>query len=134
MWKHAGVHVFLVPDVPPARQTVFDGTLAAYQAAAARDPANVTVVDGGQFIRDVSARYQWRMPCLPGGEPGCDGSGAVAVRWPVDATHFCSDPEWAKHQVCAPQFGAGQRRVAAAIAASVRTTMQAALSSPSTTR
>ncbi|HSO95281.1 MAG TPA: acyltransferase [Acidimicrobiia bacterium] len=130
MWKRAGVHVFLVPDVPPARQSTPDATLAQYQAAAQRDPSNVTVVDGGQFIRDVNTQYQWRMPCLPGGEPGCDAGGGVAVRWPVDGVHFCSDPEWSKHLVCAPRFGGGERRVAAAIATSVHATMQAAAGRP----
>ena len=60
----------------------------------AEDPKHVTVLDAGAFVRsDTRAQYVWRMPCLPGGEPGCDDDGTVGVRY-VDGLHFCTDPEF----------------------------------------
>ena len=86
-----------------------------FQVLAAQDPDRITVVDAGVFIRDTAGAYQWRMPCLPGGEAGCDPDKTVAVRW-VDGFHFCSDPAWDGTN-CDDLHGGGERRVAAAIAA-----------------
>jgi hypothetical protein len=127
-WTSAGVHVLLVPSVPiPGETSWDDGTLRAYSAAAQRDPAQVTVVDAGVFLRDAEGRSQWAMPCVAPDEPGCTHAGTVAVRWPGDrGVHFCSDPWWLTRKtyegeagglpVCSPRFAAGQRRLTAALA------------------
>jgi hypothetical protein len=73
------------------------------------------VLDAGLYLRDGDGTYQWRMPCLPGGEPGCDTTDhTIGVRW-VDGFHFCTDPEWNGH-TCVATDGGGERRVGSAIA------------------
>ncbi|MFI5047141.1 MAG: hypothetical protein ACHQIG_08755, partial [Acidimicrobiia bacterium] len=66
------------------------------------------------FIRDAEGAYQWRMPCLPGGEPGCAADGTIGVRW-VDGFHFCTTTQWDGHS-CVPEDQGGERRVGTAIA------------------
>ena len=78
----------------------------------------MTVIDGGLFLRDAAGVYQWRMPCLPGGEPGCDPDGTIGVRW-VDGFHFCTFTDWDGHS-CLPENGGGERRVGTAIARQIR--------------
>jgi peptidoglycan/LPS O-acetylase OafA/YrhL len=121
-WRAAGVHVVLVPDVAMVGSSgALDETTAVYAAVAARDPGNVSVVDTGIFIRDGSGRSQWRMPCVAH-EIGCGPDRTVGVRWPTDRTHFCSDPDWiTHHQMCAPEFAGGERRISAAVAATLLT-------------
>ncbi|HEX3456207.1 MAG TPA: acyltransferase, partial [Gaiellaceae bacterium] len=125
IWRQAGVKVYLVPVVAnvagtepkppddvnwsvPTQHPEFDQLSAA-------DPTNVGIIDAGIFLRDAAGVYQWRMPCLPGGEPGCDDSDhTIGVRW-VDGFHFCTDPHWNGHS-CVPEDAGGERRAAAAIA------------------
>jgi len=129
LWKEAGVHVYLIPIVPnvvpspdPAVYKVVgpDVTVDApaqwpeFEQWAAEDPTNVTVIDPGMFIRDAADAYQWRMPCLPGGEPGCDADGTVGVRY-HDGFHLCTDPAWDGTH-CVAEHAAGARRVSAAVA------------------
>jgi hypothetical protein len=124
IWAAAGVHVYLVPLVPnvpgtgdplPTEGAPFVPTQAPeFQAISEQDPAHITMVDAGLFIRDSKDTYQWRMPCVAGKEKGCDTDHSVGVRW-VDGFHFCSDPNWDGHS-CAPVDSGGERRVAAAIA------------------
>jgi hypothetical protein len=132
-WKRAGVHVYLVPYLPRPSITAGApsekgtrlgpgalppaGARAFYLSLQRRDPMTVTVLDGGTFIRDASGHYAWRMPCLPGGEPGCQDDDTVVVRTPGDdGLHFCADPNFGA-EACPSEFQAGERRVAAAIAA-----------------
>ena len=114
-WIDDGVRVFLVPPVPAVEQTDESPVAASYRALAGRYAGAVSVLDAGTFLRDAEGAYQWRMPCLPGGEAGCEADGTVAVRMPLDGVHMCSDPNW-RGGPCAPEAQAGQRRAAAAIA------------------
>ncbi|HSO95760.1 MAG TPA: acyltransferase [Acidimicrobiia bacterium] len=116
VWRHAGVHVYLVPAVAKAGTTGPDPTVAQYQAMARRYPADVTVLDAGVFVRDAGGQYQWRMPCVVGGEDGCDRQGEVTVRMAADGgLHFCAEP--VKALECPEPLSGGARRAAAAIAA-----------------
>jgi hypothetical protein len=123
VWKRAGTHVFLVPSVPFIAGTAHSPALDAsaqlesayYRQLAAEDPEDVTYLDAGQFIRDATGTYTWRMPCLQGGEAGCDTDDTVAVRF-YDGLHFCGDERYYERGCTAPQFEAGERRVAASIA------------------
>jgi peptidoglycan/LPS O-acetylase OafA/YrhL len=127
IWKEAGAHIYLVPIIP---NVVPSGDPAVYkvrgevtvnapaqrpefEAFAAADP-DITVIDAGVFLRDSKGSYQWRMPCLPGGEPGCADDGAISVRF-RDGFHLCSNPRWGGTH-CAPQWAGGDRRAASAIA------------------
>jgi hypothetical protein len=123
VWKAAGIHIYLVPPVPPVPgSTVQRGIFAAapateaanYQTLASQDPAHITVLDAGTFLRDGAGRYLWRMPCLAG-EAGCSSNRTVGVRW-QDGFHFCSDPA---HLLPCPKASsrAGVRRAAASVAA-----------------
>jgi hypothetical protein len=126
IWKAAGVHIYLIPSVPfvPGSPRVGDlgrGPLvetAYYQSLAAQDPGHITVLDAGTFLRDPNGEYVWRLPCLPGGEPGCDASRSVGVRY-QDGFHFCTDPAFAARGCATPGFRAGERRAAAAVAAAL---------------
>jgi hypothetical protein len=66
-------------------------------------------------VRDPGGQYVWRMPCVAGGEPGCDAQGTVGIRW-VDGFHYCTDPDFAAHGCAGAEHQAGERRVAAALA------------------
>ncbi|MCZ7631663.1 MAG: hypothetical protein M5U19_22530 [Microthrixaceae bacterium] len=66
------------------------------------------------FLRDTTGEYQWRMPCLSTGEPGCDDNDDVVVRF-TDGVHFCSDPAFPKGKCADPVFQGGQNRAAAGI-------------------
>jgi peptidoglycan/LPS O-acetylase OafA/YrhL len=135
MWKKAGVHVYLVPSVPfiagtPQADQMAPGPLQEaeyYKQVADADPAHVTLLDAGTFVRDASGEYVWRMPCIAGGEPGCDGTtDTVGVRY-VDGLHFCTDPDFAAHGCEGAQNQAGERRAAAAVASGLITSIQARL-------
>jgi peptidoglycan/LPS O-acetylase OafA/YrhL len=126
VWKAAGVHIYLVAPVPPVLGSSVQrgalgpapaGEAANYQTLASQDPAHITVLDAGTFLRDGVGRYQWRMPCLPG-EAGCGSNHTVGVRW-LDGFHFCTDPGFVTHHLACPSAGsrAGERRAAAAVAA-----------------
>lgn len=130
IWTEAGTRIYLVPIVPnvvPSRDPAIyevknngfqidaPAQLPDFLALAAKDPARITVVDAGAFIRDANGVYQWRMPCLPGGERGCANDKTIGVRW-TDGFHFCTDPKWTGTD-CGAVYGGGERRVAAAIAA-----------------
>lgn len=121
MWVANGTHVMLVPTVASpvgGREEFNPGAqleVEHYRMLAAADPANVTVVDAGVFLRDTVGTYLWRMPCVDPQEPGCDDDGRAGVRF-VDGMHFCTDPEFATRGCTEPADAAGQRRAAAAIA------------------
>jgi peptidoglycan/LPS O-acetylase OafA/YrhL len=123
-WKLLGIHVYLVPSVPfvpgaPQFKALSAGPVQEseyYLLLARRDPAQVTELDAGTFLRDTTGQYDWRMPCLPRGEPGCDAQHTVGVRW-VDGFHYCTDPGFAAHGCEGVQNQAGERRAAAAVAA-----------------
>jgi peptidoglycan/LPS O-acetylase OafA/YrhL len=125
VWQAAGIHIYLVPVVPPVpgssvQRGIFASAPATetayYQTLASQDPAHITVLDAGTFLRDGAGQYLWRMPCLAG-EAGCGSNHTVGVRW-HDGFHFCTDPGFGKQLRC-PNAGsrAGERRAAAAVAA-----------------
>jgi peptidoglycan/LPS O-acetylase OafA/YrhL len=121
-YKAHGTHVYLVPSVPivkGGRDDLARGPLleaAYYRQLAAQDPAHVTLLDAGTFLRDSHGTYSWRMPCLPGGEPGCTSDGTIGVRF-VDGLHFCTDPGFAAHGCPGVENQGGERRASAGIAA-----------------
>jgi hypothetical protein len=86
-----------------------------YTWLAAQDPRHVTVLDAGAFVRTDAGQYVWRMPCLPGGEPGCDRDGTVGVRY-VDGLHFCTAADFSGHGCVHARDEAGERRAAASVA------------------
>ncbi len=96
------------------------------------DPENITVLDAGKFVRTDKGEYVWRMPCLPGGEPGCDADGTVGVRY-IDGLHFCTDPDFAGHGCIGEQHQAGQRRAAASLAVDLVPSLQQLAARPSST-
>jgi len=99
------VNVYFAPQVENAY----------YARLASQDPAHITVLDGGTFLRDGQGQYQWRMPCTTR-EAGCDAKHTVGVRW-TDGFHFCTDPAYGTRGTCPDAASrAGERRVAAAIA------------------
>ena len=129
IWRRAGVKVYLVPIVrpitaapgasnapaagSPRSDDYWQDQHSAFESLTAGDPTNVIVVDAGRYIRDATGAYQWRMPCLPGGEVGCVG-GTIGVRW-WDAFHFCTTPGY-DGSPCAAMDRGGERRVGTAIA------------------
>jgi hypothetical protein len=125
-WKSTGTHVFLVPSVPfapgsPKEDDLGPGPLEEaeyYRALADADPDHITFVDAGTFLRDAGGSYQWRMPCIAGGEPGCDAQSTVGVRF-TDGFHYCTDPDYAAHGCVGAQYQAGERRASAAVAAGI---------------
>jgi len=127
IWKAAGVHIFLVPAPAPVTAGAPAGKLGSssdrvyYNSLARQDPANITVLDAGSFLRDEGGRYQWRMPCLPR-EPGCSTNHTVGVRW-TDGFHDCTDPAFAaqKNACPSPSDQAGERRAAAGLASGLVT-------------
>ncbi len=122
-WKAAGTHVYLIPSTPfapgsPEGANLAEGTRQEafyYQALATDDPEHVTVLDAGAFVRSDTRQYLWRMPCLPGGEPGCEGDGMVGVRY-IDGLHFCTDPEFSGKGCRFARYQAGERRAASSVA------------------
>lgn len=123
-WKADGIHVYLVPSVPfvsgtPEADQLAPGPLeegAYYAQLAAADPVHVTELDAGIYLRQ-DGQYVWDMPCLQGGEPGCDPQQhTVGVRY-IDGFHFCTDPAFAAHGCVGAEHQAGERRAAASIAA-----------------
>jgi hypothetical protein len=65
------------------------------------------------------------MPCVSGGEPGCDpSSDTVGVRY-VDGLHFCTDPDFSAHGCQGADNQAGERRAAASVAQGLITSLQA---------
>lgn len=132
IWRAADVEVYLAPIVPNVvpspdpnvYKVVGNGVTVdapaqtpQFQLWAAEDPDHITVLDPGIFIRDANGAYQWRMPCLSGGEPGCTADGTIGVRY-VDGFHFCDDPAWDGTH-CAITHAGGARRVAAAMASQI---------------
>ena len=118
VWRKAGMRSFLSPFPAPALSVDPPGTLVpGILREVKRHPDEVSFVDAGIYIRDAAGVYQWRMPCLPGGEPGCAADGTIGVRHP-DTGHFCSDGAWLGGP-CAPEVAGGQRRVAAALAEAI---------------
>jgi hypothetical protein len=55
------------------------------------------------------------MPCVNGGEPGCDAQNTVGIRW-TDGFHFCTDAAFEAHGCVGLENQAGERRAAAAVA------------------
>jgi peptidoglycan/LPS O-acetylase OafA/YrhL len=131
IWKKAGTHVYLVPSVPFLPGTAQADQLAPgpllesayYRKLAEKDPKHITYLDAGKFIRDPNGEYVWKMPCLPGGEPGCAANGTVGVRW-VDGFHFCTDPAYAAQGCAGTEFQAGERRAAASVASGLLPSLQ----------
>ena len=116
-----GVHVFLVPSVPivkGGRDDLAPGPLLEadyYHKLATEDPAHVTELDAGQFLRDTHGTYSWRMTCLTSDEPGCASDGTIGVRF-TDGLHFCTDPAFAAHGCLGTENQGGERRASAGIA------------------
>jgi peptidoglycan/LPS O-acetylase OafA/YrhL len=121
-WRSRGVDVYLVPPMLPAGEAGVSPLHARYDELKAEDPEHVHVVDTGTYLRDRDGVYQWQMPCVPGGEEGCGDDDTVGVRLALDGEHMCTDGAW-RFGVCAPEFAAGERRGAAAIAAPVLLTV-----------
>ena len=122
MWKSIGTHVYLVPSVPLVpgnpNENLNGGPLLEaeyYQQLADADPADVTLLDVGTFLRDADGVYGWRMPCVNGGEPGCDAQNTVGVRW-TDGFHFCTNIAFATEGCLVVEDQAGERRAAVAVA------------------
>jgi peptidoglycan/LPS O-acetylase OafA/YrhL len=127
-WIAAGTHVFLVPtvSVPEGGRMEFqpgaDQEREYYEQRAAADPANITAVDAGVFLRDSEGTYLWRMPCVAPDEPGCREDGSAPVRF-VDGVHFCTSADFAKQGCIRDEDSAGQRRASSAIALRIIETM-----------
>jgi peptidoglycan/LPS O-acetylase OafA/YrhL len=130
IWKKARTHVYLVASVPFVRGTGVGDPFALgakaedeyYRRLARSDPQHITYVDAGRFIRDADGSYVWRMPCVSGGEAGCDQQHTVGVRY-IDGFHFCTDPAYASRvwdngvlRCDGTEHQAGARRVAASVA------------------
>ena len=115
VWKHAGVHVYLIPALGVAGTTKPDPTVAEYEHLARVDPTGVSVLDASTFLRDATNRFEWRAPCLTSSEAGCSGH-TVGVRMiEDDGVHLCSHDNIIG-PICPAQLAAGERRAAAAIA------------------
>jgi hypothetical protein len=136
IWENAGVHVYLVPSVPPVTRSAQANVLAPpsldeasyYQMLATQDPVHITVLDAGTFLRTDVGQYPWRMPCLPN-EPGCDKHHTVGVRW-TDGFHYCTDPNFAAGGCPQIVNQAGEHRAAAAVAAGLLPWLQVSKSTP----
>jgi hypothetical protein len=122
IWKRLGVHTFLVADLPAAGSSRWNGERAINRRLAEEDPEHVTVLDGGAYLQDDNGVFQGRMPCLPGGEPGCR-KGLVNVRSPVDHYHHCAETDWPGDE-CPPTGSAGIRRLVASITVSLTYAIQ----------
>jgi hypothetical protein len=118
LWKQAGVHTYLVNDVPPAGTKLQDLTDLQDPGLAQHDPSHVGVLDASAYLHDDNGLFQQQMPCLPKGEPGC-ANQVIAVRDPIDHDHFCSSRDWQGATECPATAQGGDRRVAAAIVASL---------------
>ncbi|HEY6316698.1 MAG TPA: acyltransferase, partial [Acidimicrobiia bacterium] len=115
LWRHAGVHVYLVPALGTAGTTAPSPTVTEYERLARADPGSVSVLDASVFVRDVADRFEWRAPCLDASEAGC-ANRTIAVRMTEDGgEHFCAHP--VAGSVCPADLSGGGRRGAAAIAA-----------------
>jgi peptidoglycan/LPS O-acetylase OafA/YrhL len=117
IWRRAGVHTFLVADLPFAGTRRWSGERKINEELAARDPEHVTALDASAFLQDDFGVFQARMPCIPGGEPGCT-KGWVNVRSPVDHMHFCAETDWPTDE-CPPTGSGGIRRLVAAMVVSL---------------
>jgi len=133
MWKKAGVPVYLVPTVPFVPGTTEADQMSAgplqeaeyYRQLAAADPDHVTLLDAGTYLRDATGEYVWRMPCVDGGEPGCDpATNTIGVRY-IDGLHFCTDPDFAAHGCAGSEHQGGERRAAAAVASGLVSSLTA---------
>ncbi len=122
LWKHAGVHTFLISDLPSAGTATWSDERAINRKLARRDPEHVTVLDGGAYLQDDHGIFQAQMPCIPGGEPGC-AAGLVNVRSPVDHFHFCALTDWPTDE-CPKAGEAGIRRLVASIVVSLNDALQ----------
>lgn len=117
-----GINVFLIPPIPAAGQRSEDQLAPQLRALAARHPGRVAILDAGVYLRDTSGVYQWTMPCLPGGEPGCNANGVakgtVQVRLIIDGgVHLCTlEVYGGAPSQCPTEDSAGERRAAAALA------------------
>jgi peptidoglycan/LPS O-acetylase OafA/YrhL len=123
LWKQAGVHADLVNDVPPAGTKAQDATDTLDPVFARRDPSHIGVLDASAYLDDDHGLFQQQMPCLPRGEPGC-ANHLIAVRDPVDHNHFCSSRDWQGATECPATAQGGDRRVAAAIVASLASSLR----------
>jgi len=123
LWKQAGVHTYLVNDVPPAGTKLQDLTDLQDPGLAQHDPSHVGVLDASAYLHDDNGLFQQQMPCLPKGEPGC-ANQVIAVRDPIDHDHFCSSRDWQGATECPATAQGGDRRVAAAIVASLANSLR----------
>jgi peptidoglycan/LPS O-acetylase OafA/YrhL len=136
IWENAGVHVYLVPAVPPVTGSAQANVLGPgplneasyYQMLARQDPVHITVLDAGTFLRTDVGQYPWRLPCLPN-EPGCGKDHTVGVRW-TDGFHYCTDPKFSAHRCPQTVNQAGERRAASAVAAGLLPWLQVSRSAP----
>jgi peptidoglycan/LPS O-acetylase OafA/YrhL len=119
---NGGVDVLLVPPIPVAGLRGEDALAPELRKLAAGHPGRVAVLDAGVFLRNTAGIYQWTMPCLPGGEPGCNANGlthnTVQVRLIIDSgLHLCTlEVYGGAPGECPSEDSAGERRAAAALA------------------
>jgi peptidoglycan/LPS O-acetylase OafA/YrhL len=123
LWKHAGVHIYLALNVPAAGSKAKDISNMIDPGIARRDPSHVGVLDASAYLLDDHGIAQAQMPCLPKGEPGC-ANHLIAVRDPLDHVHFCSSRDWQGATECPASAQGGDRRVAAAIVASLASSLR----------
>jgi hypothetical protein len=123
IWKKAGVHTFLVANLPVAGSAEWDHERDINEKLARRDPEHVTALDGGLYLQDDRGIFQAQMPCVPADEPGCR-DGLVYVRSTVDQLHFCSETNWGVADECPVTGAGGIRRLVASIVVSLTQAMQ----------
>jgi peptidoglycan/LPS O-acetylase OafA/YrhL len=118
LFRTRGAEVFLVPPMPPALSGGEDPLAPKYRAIARDNPKHTRVIDAGLFLRDGDGTYQYRMPCIEGGEPGCDPDGTAVVRYQLDGgKHTCIEPDQTRRgRKCPAEHAAGARRASAALA------------------
>jgi hypothetical protein len=120
-----GIDVLLVPPIPAPGHRGEDQLAPPLRELAARHPGRVAVLDAGVFLRTAAGVYQWTMPCLPGGEPGCNANGIahgiVEVRLIIDGgVHLCTlEVYGGAPSGCPTEDSGGERRAPAALAVQI---------------
>jgi peptidoglycan/LPS O-acetylase OafA/YrhL len=113
-----GIDVLLVPPIPAAGHRGEDRLAPRLRELAAAQPGRLAVLDAGVFLRDTAGVYQWAMPCISGGEPGCLANGTVQVRLVIDGgVHLCTlEVIGGASSGCPTEDSGGERRAASALA------------------
>jgi hypothetical protein len=120
-----GIDVLLVPPIPAAGHRGEDPLAPRLRQLAAGHTGRVAVLDAGVFLRNTAGVYQWTMPCLPSGEPGCGANGiahgTVQVRLIIDSgVHLCTlEVFGGASSGCPTEDSGGERRAAAALAVQI---------------